>query len=167
VNLADLALEAAVLKVLADEIAARQQAVKAQLTDRFVTFGATQSVPALPSGTKVATVSLAGGGGNTPSVLHETPFLNWVASNYPGEIELKVRDNFKKVLLDRAKRAGKPVDTATGEVIPGVVMRPSTPYVSVRLKPGGGDAIVAAWRAGDLGDVDITTPRAIEGDQAA
>ena len=161
-NLRSLTLHAAVLKVLADEIAARQMLVKAACAAAFTEAGASQAVPVLPDGTKVATVSLAGGDGKSASVTDDGAFLAWVKSRHPGEIEEAVRDSYKKKLLDGAKKAGRAYDPVTGEPVPGITIRDSQPYVSVRLKPGGHDAIADAWQAGELDAIDLVRPRAVE-----
>jgi len=43
----------------------------------------------------------------------------------------------------------------------------STPYVSIRFKPGAKEAVAAAWRAGELAGVEIVAPAPIEGQAAA
>ena len=166
-KLSDLAQQAAVLKVIADEIAARQQAVKALMEQGFGDTGTTQTVAQLPDGTKVATVSLSGAGSKTAAVTDDQAFLLWVLNNYPDEIIMHVREDSKKKWLDGAKIAGKPVDTRTGEAIPGVTVRDSRPFVSVRFKPGGADAIVTAYRAGELAEVELVAPAAIEAGETA
>lgn len=160
-NLRDAALRAAVLKALADEIAATQLVAKAEAREGFEAAGASQAAAVLPDGTKVATVSLAGGGGQTASVTDEGAFLAWVAREHPGETQTVVRPEYRKKLLDAAKEAGRPLDPATGEIVPGITMRDTTPYVSVRFRPGGADAIADAWAAGDLKDVSVVRPRAV------
>lgn len=161
------ALQAAVLKTLADEIETRLILVKEATKDAFTETGATQTLATLPDGTKVATVSLAGGGSKTANVTNEREFTDWVRENYPEEIVEVVRDNAKKKLLDRAKALGAPVDEATGEVIPGVTVGDSRPFVSVRFKAGGKDAVVRAWQEGALKDIEVLAPRAIEGGEGS
>ena len=161
-NLKTVTLPAVVLKVLADEIAARLTAVKDAAKAGFAETGTNQAIPELPDGTPVATVSLAGGNSKGASVTSPAVLLAWVQENHPGEITHIIRDNYLKKLLDTAKAEGRPVDPATGEVVPGITVKDSTPYVSVRMKPGGKDAIIAAWRAGQLADIDLVAPLAID-----
>lgn len=162
-NLRELTLQAAVLKVLADEIASRLALVKEAAKQAFDDAGAASAKAKLPDGTEVASVTLAGGGGKTASVVSEQAFTEWMARNHPEEIVTVVRDNAKRKILDACKAAGAPVDPATGEVIPGVEVRDSRPYVSVRFKPGGQDEIVRAWQAGQLQGIELVAPREIEG----
>jgi hypothetical protein len=162
VNLREWSLQAVVLKVLADEITTRLMLVKQAARDAFDETGATQAVPELPDGTRVAAVTLAGGGGKTASVTNEAVFLAWMAEHHPEELVTVVRDNAKRKILDGCKAAGAAVDPGTGELIPGVTVSESRPYVSIRLKPGGKDAVVAAWQAGELSAIELVAPPAIE-----
>jgi hypothetical protein len=166
VNLKNITLQACVLKVLSDEITGRIQVLKDAAEAGFNATGTSQSVPELPDGTKVATASLSGGGPSA-SVADENALLAWVEANHPGELVTSVRPSYKEKLLAAAKEAGRPVDPATGEVVPGITVSKSTPFISLRFKRGGKDAIVAAYRAGQLADIDLVTPPALEGGEAA
>jgi hypothetical protein len=165
VNLKELTLRAAVLKVLADEVDGRLAAAKEAARAAFRETGTSQAVPELADGTKVATASLAGDGGKSASVTNDAALLAWVAEHHPEEIVSAIRDNYKKKLLDAAKEAGRGVDPATGEVVPGITVGPSTPYVSLRFRPGGRDAVIAAWRAGGLRDIELVAPAGLEGSE--
>jgi hypothetical protein len=162
VSVREAALTVAVLKVLADEIADRLQAAKRATEGGFIDTETTQAVPQLSDGTKVATVSYAGGDGRSATVSDPSALLAWVAEFHPDETEVVIRDGYRKKLLDAAKRDGRPIDPVTGEMVPGIEITPSRPYVSVRFKPGGQDAITAAWRRGELKAVEIVAPLAIE-----
>lgn len=166
-NLSDITLRVSVLKVLADEVSERLKEAKDDAEAAFRATGTTQAKPALPDGTQVATATLAGGGGKSASITSEAAFIAWVAKNHPGEIVQSVRDNYRKKILDAAKAAGKPIDPATGEMVPGITVGPSSPYVSLRFKAGGKEAVVEAWRAGELKGIELVPPAAIEGGEAA
>jgi hypothetical protein len=161
-SLGNLALQAAVLKVLGDEIAARLQLVKAAAEEAFRDAESSQAPALLPDGTKVATVSLAGGDGISASVTDDAAFLAWVLANHPGETETVVRDGYRKKVLDAAKKTGHALDPVTGEKIPGIGIRDSRPYVSVRFRTGGADAVADAWTAGELSAIDVVRPRALD-----
>lgn len=163
----DDALTVAVLKVLADEVADRLQAAKRLTEAGFDETGTTQAVPQVPDGTKVATVTYAGGDGKSATVTDPNALLAWVLEHHPSETETVIRDGYRKKLLDAAKAAGRPVDPVTGEVVPGITVAPSRPYVSVRFRAGGQEAIAAAWRAGQLTGIEIVAPAAIEKGAAA
>jgi hypothetical protein len=156
------ALTAAVLKVLADEIAAQLQVAKNATEHGFRETETTQAVPQLADGTKVATVTWAGGDGKTASVTNPDALLGWVQENHPSETEVIVRDSYRKKLLDTAKKEGRAIDPLTGELVPGITVGESKPYVSIRFRPGGQDAIVAAWRSGELARIEVVAPLAIE-----
>jgi hypothetical protein len=162
----DIALEIAVYKVITDEGMRRLQAAKAEAHDAFRDTGTTQAQPELPDGTRVATASLAGGG-KAASVTNEAAFLAWMQEHHPDEIVVTVRESAKKRILDGSKAAGRPIDDVTGEIPAGVSVGYSTPYVSLRFKPGGQHAIIAAWRAGKLTGIDLVAPEAIESGDAA
>lgn len=59
-------------------------------------------------------------------------FTAWVADRYPYEMVQQVREAFAKKLLDAASAAGEPVDTVTGEVMPGVEVSVGDSYLTVR-----------------------------------
>ena len=166
-NLRELTLQAAVLRVLADEIASRLALVKEAAKQSFDDAGSASAKARLPDGTPVATVTLAGGDGKTAAVVNEAAFLAWMKASHPEEVVEVVRPNAARLILDGCKAAGAPVDPATGEVIPGVEVTGSRPYVSVRFTSGGRDAIVDAWQAGQLAGVELVAPREIEGSDAA
>jgi hypothetical protein len=168
-NVSELAMQAAVLKALLDEVSARVKAAKDDALAAFTDTGTTGARSQLPDGTTIATVTKAGGESKSAYVLNENTFQAWVMANHPEEMELVVRPGYKEKLLDAAAKAGEAV-TKDGERLPGVAVKDTTPYVSIRFKPGGKEAVAAAWRAGELPGVDIVTPAQIgagEGRDAA
>jgi hypothetical protein len=166
-SLRELTLQAVALKVIIDEASARLAIVKMAAQEVFEDTGSTQAPAVLPGGTKVATISLAGGDSQTASVTNEGTFLAWMIANHPEETEVVVRDNAKKKILDAAKKAGHAIDPETGEIIPGIEVRDSRPYVSIRFRPGGADAVADAWLAGELAAIDLVRPRAVEAPDVA
>jgi hypothetical protein len=166
-NLKNATLQMAVLKVLADEITARLAAVKEEAKAAFIDCGATGAQPELPDGAKVATVTLAGAGKRSASVTSPGLLLAWAVENHPGEVVQAIRDSYLKKLLDTAKAEGRAIDPVTGELVPGITVSDANTYLSVKFKPGGREAVVAAWRAGQLADIDLVAPEAIEGSEAA
>jgi hypothetical protein len=166
-NVSETALEAVVLKALLDEISARVKAAKTQMAAAFTETGTTGTVPSLPDGTKLATVTYAGGDSKSAYVTDENALLAWVLAEHPEQMELVIRPSYQKGLLDAAEKAGQPVDPSTGEVVPGIAVKTTTPYVSIRFKPGAKEAVAAAWRAGELAGVEIVAPAAVEAGEAA
>jgi hypothetical protein len=167
VNVSETALQAAVLKALLDEISARVKVTKAQAEAAFKETGTTGTVPTLPDGTKVATVTYAGGDSKSAYVLDANAFDAWVMKEHPEQMELVVRDSYRKGLLDAAEKAGQAIDPTTGETVPGIAVKDSTPYVSIRFKPGAREAVAQAWRTGELAGIDLVTPAAVESGEAA
>jgi hypothetical protein len=165
-NVSEVALEAAVLKVLLDEISGRLDAVKRQAEAGFAETGTSQAIPSLPDGTKVAAVTLAGSDSTSAYLADENAFMAWVLAEHPEQCELVVRDSYKRALLDKAKEAGQAIDPATGETVPGIAVKPSRSYVSIRFRPGAKEAVAAAWRAGELAGVEIVAPAAIDSEAA-
>lgn len=160
-NLRMRTLSIAVLKVVVDEGTARLGVLKEQAKADFADSGASQAHALLPDGTKVASVSLSGGG-KSAILLNDRDFFEWVKAVHPDETQVVVRESFRKKILDASAKAGRPVDPVTGETVPGVAMTDKVPYVSVRFTKDGKDAIVQAWRDGTLTGIDLIEPLAIE-----
>lgn len=71
-------------------------------------------------------------GSRRAQVADDKAFVDWVAKRYPDEMVLLVRPAFRDRLLATATRLGDPVDSETGEVIPGVEISQGDPYLTVR-----------------------------------
>lgn len=148
----DSALMLAVYKALEGLIREHSEGAKkdthAALAALMAETGATSVKVDLPGLGQVATVTLAAG---KPSarVADERAFLNWVCEHAPTEVEPRVRETYRRRLLDEATKMGAAC-TANGEAIDGVEITEAEPYVSTRFVPGGRDAIGQAWRTGQL-----------------
>ena len=160
-------MQAAVLKALLDEVSARVKTAKTEAETAFKETGTTGTVPQLPDGTKIAAVTYAGGDSKSAYVTDENAFLAWVLKEHPEQMELVIRPSYQKGLLDAAEKAGQAIDPTTGEAVPGIAVKNTTPYVSIRFKPGAKEAVAAAWRAGELAGVEIVTPAQIVTGEAA
>lgn len=142
-------LRAAVLKALVKVITSSADDGKAALKDVMDALEIDSLAARLPDGTKVANLNRAGG--NTSArVTDEGKFLAWVLENRPGEVVQEVRDSYRKHLLEAMDKARALVDPETGEVVPGVEFVPGKDWLTVNFKPGGEDAIKAAWQSGRL-----------------
>lgn len=143
----DAALRTATLRALADLVKEHADVARTDLQTVLVEIAELTGQPTvkavLPDGTAVATLTLAAGRA-TPKVVDEQAFLAWVAEKHPGEVEQRVRDSFRRRVLDDVEK--------TGEVPPGVEMVPGSPYVSCRFAPEGRAAVARAWAAGELPD---------------
>lgn len=156
-NVREAALRAAVLKALSDRVREEYDTsrvdVDAALRELSEQTGAA-SVKVTLGEQVIATVTLAGG---KPSarVVDEDKFLAWVVENRPTETVQRVRESYRKAVLD----AGG-VDPVSGEFVPGVEVVDGSPYVSTHFATGGREAVAAAWRAGTL--PESARPLAVE-----
>jgi hypothetical protein len=162
-NLAELALEEAALKTLADAVNDRLKTVRATMQQQMEDTGVSRVDATLPDGTKVATISRP-----SPSqeaqVTNEELLKGWVREHTPSELTSRVvteiRPAYLKALLAELTAAGVPqwCDKATGQIhdVPGVAVVPTRNTThSVRPTKGGREAIAAAWRSGALAHLDL------------
>jgi hypothetical protein len=150
VSRAQDALRAAILKTLADDVGDEITAVKASVVEALQEADIERMSVRLPDGTKVASMPLVGGE-EGPRITDPVKFIAWVKQAHPSAIEETVRDGYKKQLMDAMRKAGRPVDPATGEMVPGVAFLPTTKYTRVDFTDGdisGRERIRRAWRDG-------------------
>jgi hypothetical protein len=118
-------------KLVADEIKARGDEAKAELLYEMTAAGAERVRVTDEDGTDLGPVTV-GAGRVSAAVVDEAAFVEWVAATYPEAIVRTVSPDVRLRLLNAAKKAGEPVDVATGEVIPGVDITQGANYVSAR-----------------------------------
>jgi len=139
-----------------DAIAARAKAerdkLKEQLdADAFAEFREQGTAPTwrIPD---VATVS-ASVSKQSVSVVDEAEFLRWVATRYPDGVEIvnRVRPSWAAAFLERhIEVSGEDVsDTATGEVVPGVKVRPGGRFLGVSIRASAEAKQVFGLAAGE------------------
>lgn len=111
----------------------------------------------LPSGIKVGNITVSNPKPKA-TVTDEKQVIAWVAERYPDEIAQVVRAAFlTKLLNDMNKRGAAEIITPQGEIVtvPGVEMQTSRAAShSVTWEDDGIEALAAAWRNGDLADLD-------------
>lgn len=139
-----LAVQAVALKVLSERVKERSDAVKAELAASLDVGD--RKTATLDDSTKVGSISYAAGK-TSAKITNDRALTEWVAERYPDEIMTQVRPAFLTSLLEAAKKAGAAVDVQTGELLPGVELGTSQPYLSVRPDPAGIPALVDAIRA--------------------
>ncbi|MFE9391631.1 hypothetical protein [Streptomyces sp. NPDC006784] len=172
-DMKQLALAEAALKTLGDAVKDQLAEVREQMQTHLDDTGASRVDATLPDGTKVATVSRSE---SKPKavVIDEATLLAWVREHAPDEITSRVvteiRPAYMTALLARLTAAGaaEVPDEETGEIreVPGVEMRTSRVTThTVRAAKGGAEAIVAAWRSGQLAHLDL--PQLTAGGEAA
>jgi hypothetical protein len=154
----EIARALAVTSVIADAAKARKDELRADLADALDALGADSAKADLPDGTTVAKASLIAGKARA-SVIDEDALTGWVAESAPTEVVFRVRESYRKHLLDRLEPGpdGTAVDPTTGEIVPGVRYSTSTPYVSLRFDRDGRDAVIDALRQGAV-SLDLTAP---------
>lgn len=162
-DLAQLALEEAALKALADTVNDRLKEVKNAMQEQLVNNGISKVTASLPDGTKVATISRSDA---KPAavVVDEDAFLKWVQSVARDEVSTRlvteVRPAYRASVLAQMTAAGvaRIVDTTTGELhdVPGVEVKATRALThSVRPSTGGKEAIAQAWRTGQLTHLNL------------
>ncbi|WP_372344644.1 hypothetical protein [Streptomyces sp. KL116D] len=162
-DIAQLALEEAALKTVADSINDRLKEVKKAMQEQLVDNGISKVTATLPDGTKVATISRSDA---KPAavVVDEDAFLEWVRTIARDEITTRlvteVRPAYRTNILAQMTAAGvaRIIDTDTGELhdVPGVEVKPTRSLThSVRPSAGAKEAIAEAWRNGQLAHLDL------------
>ena len=163
----------AVLTAVRDAIDAELRGQRAGVFDQLVAaqtdYGVKSIDVTLPDGTKVATATIVEPHARV-AITNEAAFTKWVEAQWPDQIEPRVRPAFLTALLERFKsepEGGDVFDTTTGALVDGATgyppRDPST--FALRFTPGGigRDAIINAWRSGDLTELAGTpAPAAIE-----
>lgn len=163
------ALRMTVLRVLVDELG-KVRTVENDTVKETWTVG-DRLAGKLPSGDVIGFVTVKKGS-VSPAVTDREKFAAWVAEAHPEEIETvvpdpitRVRPAYEKRLLDAAKKAGVPVDTSTGEEIPGVTVRQGDPIPAVTLADDAVELVAKAWRSGQLAEL-VGSLLAIEGGES-
>lgn len=90
-----------------------------------------------------------------PGAESDPELLEWVKANRPGLIQRKVRDSYKAKVLKGADADGQVVNTVTGELVTVVEVTHEAPTGAFAYTPcaGAAEAIMRAWRAGELADI--------------
>ncbi|CAM3459433.1 MULTISPECIES: hypothetical protein [Streptomyces] len=163
-SLRDLAQQAAVLKLLAERVAAAQKDVRKRIQialDAAAERDGVERITAeLPTGEAVATIGLRKGE-TGPVVVDEEALARWVRATWPDEqwTETRIVRTVKPwklaELLGEMEAAGaaKVADKATGEIheVPGVVIKATRARThGITWRKGGKEATAAAWRTGAL-----------------
>ena len=162
-DMSTLALQEAALKTLSDRVAAELKAVRLEMQAALEVTGASRVEAKLPDGTKVGTISMSDPK-PTAQVTDPDAFLGWVRKHSPANVVTRlvteVRPAYTSALLAEMTAAGvaEVADRETGvvEEVSGVEIRASrTRSHSARLADGGGEAIVEAWRSGQLAHLSL------------
>jgi len=160
-KLSDIAAEAVVFSLVADVAKTRKDEARAELASRM---GAeTLAVKAVANGNDIGRASWVEGKSKL-AVTHPGMFTAFVAENYPDEMLTYVNPAFQTSLLSNAVVVDGTVVDAQGLPIPGVQVRQSDAYVSVRKSAEARATVEALLNSGSLRLDGIATPELIEGD---
>lgn len=132
-DIAKLARRAVAAGLVANGIKDIEKAAKADLLEECLKTGTRTIDVADEDGTPLATVSKAAGKGKA-AVVDAEAFDEWIGKNYPDAVTTitVVDPDVKLRLLNAATAVGDPVDVATGEVMPGVEIKPGSVYITAR-----------------------------------
>ena len=163
-NLKDLAIELATTNLVSDLVAEHKDKLREQMANAFNELGS-DSVKVAIDDDKLGKVSLVEPKAKV-YVSDDTLLFAWVLSNRPDEIVQEIRESFKKWLLDNVEISDDEtcVLTTTGEIVPGLRARKSSPYVSTRFEKDGRERLIEAIKSGKVVfDLPAVSTREIEG----
>jgi hypothetical protein len=161
-SLTELARALAVVTVIADAAKARKDELRVEILGMLQELGAAAANATLPDGTQVGKAS-AVESKLKPVVLSEDRLAEYVQQDSPSEVVLRVRDVYRRALLDRLVVGPEncAVDPATGVIVPGVKFADSPSYVSMRFAKDGRGVVLAALHEGRVA-LDVTGGGEIE-----
>ena len=139
-DLRDAAARAAVWQVIEQAAKARKDEAKAEL----LALEQGDTVAGKVNGQIVGKASWSKGRAKL-AITDEQTLVKWVQKNAPTELVQSVNVAYLRHLEDRAKQLGAVVDL-NGEVVPGVELQTSEPYLMVRREKEA-DQIVAGLLA--------------------
>jgi hypothetical protein len=149
-NLKEMALELAVVNLVADLVAEHKDFLRQEMALLFHLQGS-DSVKVQIENDKIGKTSLV-----EPKlkayVADENAFFTWVAENHKDDIVAVVRESFKKYVLDNTEILddGSAVLKTTGEIVDGIKGRMGTPYVSTRFDAEGKEKLRQALANGSV-----------------
>ena len=150
----EAALALALIRVLQDRLRAVRAATAKDVTGTWQVSDRNAAV--LPDGTKIGSVVLAKGK-RTAAVDDADAFLEWVLVTHPDEVEQTVEVRVKRDFVDRmlafARQTGSTVDPATGEEIPGLLVREGDPVPTTTLERDAPHLVANAWQDGRLSEL--------------
>lgn len=128
----DAARRVMAAKLISDAVKAQTEHLRQELLAHMTGSEIRQVGVKDDEGQELGTVYVGGNRSLKATVTDERQFLDWVKRTRPGDVVETVRESTRRALLDAASKAGVPVDTTTGELIPGVEMCAGDPYLATR-----------------------------------
>ena len=143
-NLKQIVTELAALTVIKDAVKEATDELRNLAKDELINVGADMT-KAIVDNQEVAKVSLITRDVEF-TITDEQAFLKWVIENFSTEIEQKVRDSFKKKVIETLAITPDNAifSTLNGEFLSFVSLEHKKPYVSTRFAPGGREAVIQA-----------------------
>ncbi|OIN80193.1 hypothetical protein [Mycobacterium malmoense] len=160
-KLSDAAAEAVVWSLIADVAKERKDAARAWLNNRMGADAA--AVKAIANGETIGRANWVDGK-SVLAVVDTGKFVDYIASHHPGELIVTVNSAFQHALLAKLKVVDGIVIDANGEPVPGVAVRESAPYVSVRKSDEARAVVEQLLSGGRLGIDGIRQPELPQGD---
>jgi hypothetical protein len=150
-----LAVQLIALRVLADKVGERITVVKGALQQALDVGD--RKTATLDSGAPVGSITYAKGR-VTPRVVDERAFTEWVLEQYPDEVVPQVRPAFRDAVLKTTRDAGVPMTPDGTLDVPGIELRPGTPYLTAKPNPDAVPLLLDAMRASALLAIETTDP---------
>lgn len=142
-NRRELAAKVLLAKILGDHIGSLIKDSKADLVLEMAPGDRVAVGPdALGGAAQLGAVTMTRGR-QVAKVLDRKAFLAWVLKHHESETYVEVRPAFERYILDVALAEGIAVDRETGEVIPGVQIVDSDPYLMVKPTNEAREVLIA------------------------
>ena len=136
-------------KIVTDHVKALSEMDRKELFDALAAADSTGMKVKTDNGIELGTISHVPDRPNA-KVVDDKAFTAWVKANRPDQIREVVDKPYKDAILKAATQEGVAVDAETGEVIPGIELRTSSGYISVRENDAGKNLAKALLLRGGL-----------------
>jgi hypothetical protein len=158
----DVASHAVIWSLVADVAKENKDAARAWLSQHMGPDAA--AVKAVANGENIGRATWVEGK-ETLAVFDAAAFQEYVAENWPDELVTTVNPAFQRALLAGLKVVGDTVIDKAGEPVPGVALRESASYVSVKKSAEARATVEALLNGGHLRLEGIAYPELIEADE--
>lgn len=149
------ALQAAVLKVLADRVNTAQKQARYESAEAMTTG---DRVNPTVDGQHLASVSKTKPR-TTAKVTDMRRFTDWCLEHAPTEVETQARPGWVTAVLETSKYAGQPCAPDGTLDIPGIEVTQGAPGLTVRLSEQAEELVMLLW---SRGEIDLSGVRELE-----
>ncbi len=152
-NLKELATELAALTIIKDSVGRAVNDLRGIVQEELNNVGADMT-KVIVDNQEVAKVTLVSRDASYV-ITDEKAFIEWIKLNFATELELKVRESFRKKFFESLANTSQQqiFSTLTGEVLPFIGIDSKEPYVSTRFSLNGRDLVVAAIKQNRMPNV--------------